>query len=100
MIHDSSNVYAPCIYRINTFLKSGLPLISDRKGDKIIVNAEAAKTITMQLVDHHVIKTATRVKDPIGHLNGKTIQKPISQHQFFQHDKFDHFHRVISCWLI
>ena len=51
MIHDSSNVYAPCIYRINTFLKSGLPLISDRKGDKIIVNAEAAKTITMQLVD-------------------------------------------------
>ena len=51
MIHDSVNVYAPCIYRINTFLKSGLPLISDKKGDKIIVNAEAAKTITMQLVD-------------------------------------------------
>ena len=49
---------------------------------------------------HHVIKTATRVKDPIGHLNGKTIQKPISQHQFFQHDKFNHFHRVISCWTI
>ena len=51
MIHDSANVYAPCIYRINTFLKSGLPLISEKKGDKIIVNAEAAKTIKMQLVD-------------------------------------------------
>lgn len=51
MIHDSMNVHAPCIYRINTFLKAGLPLLSDKKGDKIIVNAEAAKTITMQLVD-------------------------------------------------
>ena len=39
------------LYRINTFLKAGLPLLSDKKGDKIIVNAEAAKTITMQLVD-------------------------------------------------
>ena len=51
-------------------------------------------------VRHHVIKTVPRVKDPMDHLNGKTIQKLISQHQFFQHDKFDHFHRVISCWTI
>ena len=50
MINDK-NYHTPCIYRINQFLKSGVPLISDKKGDKIIVNAEAAKTITMQLVD-------------------------------------------------
>ena len=50
MINDK-NYHTPCIYRINQFLKSGIPLISDKKGDKIIVNAEAAKTITMQLVD-------------------------------------------------
>ena len=61
---------------------------------------ELVPTYNYETSTHHVIKTATRVKDPIGHLNGKTIQKPISQHQFFQHDKFDHFHRVISCWLI
>ena len=50
MINDK-NYHTPCIYRINQYLKSGVPLISDKKGDKIIVNAEAAKTITMQLVD-------------------------------------------------
>ena len=50
MINDK-NYHTPCIYRINQFLKSGVPLISDKKGDKIIVNAEAAKSITMQLVD-------------------------------------------------
>lgn len=51
MILDQGQASTPCIYRINSFLKSGLPLISDKKGDKIIVNAEAAKTISMQLVD-------------------------------------------------
>ena len=51
MMLDDRNYHTPCIYRINQFLKSGVPLISDKKGDKIVVNAEAAKTITMQLVD-------------------------------------------------
>ena len=51
MTLDDKNYHTPCIYRINQFLKSGIPLISDKKGDKIIVNAEAAKTITMELVD-------------------------------------------------
>lgn len=51
MMLDDRSYHTPCIYRINQFLKSGIPLISDKKGDKIIVNAEAAKTITMQLVD-------------------------------------------------
>jgi hypothetical protein len=32
---------------------------------------------------HHVIKTVPRVKDPMDHLNGKTIQKPIPQQQNF-----------------
>ena len=50
MINDK-NYHAPIIYRINQFLKSGVPLISNEKGDKIIVNAEAAKSITMELVD-------------------------------------------------
>ena len=51
MMIDDRNYHSPCIYRINSYLKSGIPLIADKKGDKIIVNAEAAKTITMQLVD-------------------------------------------------
>ena len=51
VIIDGDKYHAPCIYRINNFLKPGLPIISNQKGDKVIVNAEAAKTITMQLVD-------------------------------------------------
>ena len=51
MIIEGNRYHSPCIYRINNFLKPGLPIISNQKGDKVIVNAEAAKTITMQLVD-------------------------------------------------
>ena len=51
MIIEGGRYHTPCIYRINNFLKPGLPIISNQKGDKVIVNAEAAKTITMQLVD-------------------------------------------------
>ena len=51
MMLNDKNYHTPCIYRINQFLKSGVPLISNKKGDKIIVNAEAAKSITMELVD-------------------------------------------------
>ena len=48
---NEQNYHAPCIYRVNQFLKPGLPVISNVKGDRIIVNAEAAKNITMELVD-------------------------------------------------
>ena len=51
VIIDGDKYHAPCIYRINNFLKPGLPIISNQKGDKVMVNAEAAKTITMELVD-------------------------------------------------
>ena len=51
MIIEGDRYHTPCIYRINNFLKPGLPIISNQKGDRVIVNAEAAKTITMQLVD-------------------------------------------------
>ena len=51
VIIENGKYHAPCIYRISTFLKPGLPIISDKKGDKVIVNAEAAKVITMELVD-------------------------------------------------
>lgn len=50
LINEHSHT-APCIYRVNQFLKPGLPVISNVKGDKIVVNAEAAKNITMELVD-------------------------------------------------
>jgi hypothetical protein len=51
VIIEGNKYHTPCIYRINNFLKPGLPIISNQKGDRVIVNAEAAKTITMQLVD-------------------------------------------------
>ena len=51
MTLDNKSYHTPCIYRINSFLKPGIPVINNKKGDKIIVNAEAAKTISMQLVD-------------------------------------------------
>ena len=38
--------------------------------------------------NHHVIKTAPRGNAPMSHLNSKTVLKPISQHQFFQHGNF------------
>ena len=51
VIIENGKYHAPCIYRINSFLKPGLPLICDKKGDKVVTNAESAKVITMQLVD-------------------------------------------------
>jgi hypothetical protein len=45
---------------------------------------------------HHVIKRATRVKDPDGLLNGKFNQNPIPRTQFFQPDKFDQIPSVTT----
>ena len=48
---DKNYYSAPVIYRLNTFVKSGLPIISNKKQDKIIVNTDAAKEIKIKLVD-------------------------------------------------
>lgn len=48
---DVYNRTFPCALRINHFIKPGVPLIYHKKGEKTIVNVDAAKTITMTLVD-------------------------------------------------
>ena len=39
------------LYLLNAFMKAGLPLISNKKHDKIITNIDAAKQIKITLVD-------------------------------------------------
>ena len=86
MILDQGQASTPCIYRINSFLKSGLPLISDKKGDKIIVNAEAAKTISMQLVDFMyepvILKSPMFVTLKIKLGTGASSSKSIAQNSY------------------
>ena len=48
---DRNYYTAPVIYRINTFIRSGLPIISNKKQDKIVANVDAAKQIKISLVD-------------------------------------------------
>ena len=48
---DKNYYSSPVIYRINTFIKSGLPVISNKKQDKVITNTDAAKQIKVRLVD-------------------------------------------------
>ena len=48
---DKNYYSAPIIYRLNTFMKSGLPIISNKKQDKVTVNIDAAKCIKIRLVD-------------------------------------------------
>ena len=48
---DKKYYTAPVIYRINTFIRPGLPLIANKKQDKIIVNTDAAKQIKITLTD-------------------------------------------------
>lgn len=49
--NDVYNLTFPCAYRINQFIKPGVPLLYHKKGEKVIVNVDAAKQITMTLVD-------------------------------------------------
>ena len=48
---DKNYYSAPIIYPLNTFMKSGLPIISNKKQDKVTVNIDAAKCIKIRLVD-------------------------------------------------
>lgn len=48
---DQSSFTAPIIYRINSFIKPGLPLIMNKKQDKVIVNVDVGKRIKITLVD-------------------------------------------------
>ena len=49
--NDIHNITFPCAYRINQFIKPGVPLLYHKKGEKTIINIDAAKQITMTLVD-------------------------------------------------
>ena len=49
--NDINNITFPCAYRINQFIKPGVPLLYHKKGEKTIVNVDAAKQIKMTLVD-------------------------------------------------
>ena len=48
---DRNYYTAPVIYRINAFIRPGLPLIMNKKQDKVIVNTDAAKSIKITLTD-------------------------------------------------
>ena len=48
---DRNYYTAPIIYRLNTFVKAGLPIISNKKQDKIITNTDATNQIKITLVD-------------------------------------------------
>ena len=48
---DRNYYTAPVIYRINAFIRPGLPLITNKKQNKVVVNTEAAKQIKITLVD-------------------------------------------------
>ena len=48
---DRNYYTAPIIYRLNTFVKAGLPIISNKKQDKVITNTDATNQIKITLVD-------------------------------------------------
>ena len=48
---DINNITLPCAYRVNSFIKPGVPLIYHKKGEKVVVNVDAARQITVTLVD-------------------------------------------------
>ena len=60
---DKNYYSTPIIYRLNTFMKSGLPIISNKKQDKVITNIDAAKEIKITLVDFKFEKVI--IKSPL-----------------------------------
>lgn len=77
---DKDDYITPICYRINTFLKSGLPIIINKKQNAIETNYDAVSKIKLELVDKNfnpvILKSPMKIDIEI---------KPIYTHTSFKH---------------